>query len=273
MQVTLLSIAQKVMSAFYEPVQRLEDIRTYTMPNGEEWSSVRDLYEYLELAPSAFARWCNTNIEKNIFAAKSLDYEQLNFWVELQNGGQKAVTEYAIHPDFAAKLAMVSTRSARAEEVRNFFVARNKKLNAIEQTAALPQTQDDLILMLAQRNADNAKKLRVIEAEQAVARQQLASVQEQVAEVAAKQSTIDTNYYTVSGWASKCRLRKTAQELNGCGRRAKALSDAQGYPVSQVYDAKYVTVNTYHVDILRQVFALPTTAVVRVAPAQPRATR
>lgn len=242
------------MLAVYGPVETLEDIGTYILPDGREWSSGRDLYEYLQLAPSQITRWCNTNIEKNLFATQGTDYECFDIYVET-GGGKKLVTEYAVHPDFAAKLGMIS-RSARAEEVRSFFVARNHKLNAIEQgqqQVALPDSQDDLILMLAQRNADNSRRLRALEAERAADQQRLGSVEDRVAQVEAKAATVTTDFYTIAGWASLQKVSVPISRANELGRKAASLSKKQGVEIGKVADQRFGVVNCYHVSILRQV--------------------
>jgi anti-repressor protein len=260
MQTVISSLTEKIMLAVYGPVETLEDIGTYVMPDGRELSSARDLYEYLKLAPSQFKRWCNSNIEDNAFAVVGTDYERFDVHVKVPNGGHKAAAEYAIHPDFAAKLCMVSKKSERAEEVRNFFVARNKKLASIEQgqtQVALADSQDDLILMLAQRNADNSRRLRALEAERADNQQRIGAVEQQVAQVVAKVTTVQTDFYTVAGWASLQKKKVPISEANVLGKRAANLSKAQGIEVGRVPDQRFGTVNAYHVDILKQVLPLP----------------
>ena len=264
MQAQQIAPGGKLMLQQRGPILFLEDIGTYTRPNGEEWSSVRDLYEYLELAPSVFSRWCNSNIQNNAFAIEGIDYEQLNTYVELQNGGEKAVIEYAVHPDFGAKLCMVS-RSAKAEEVRNWFLARNKKLAVIEQQAAsvvaLPQDPDDLILMLAQRNAEHSRELRAIKAEQEAARierennqQQLASVEQKIEEVAARQVLTEVEYFAIKGWAKLQKKSVTEEQAKDLGRKASKLSRERGVRVDKLPNGTYGTVNSYHCSILQDIF-------------------
>jgi len=233
----------KLMQGSKGPVVNLEDIGTYTRPNGEEWSSVRDLYEYLGLAPAAFTRWCKSNIDKNAFAVEEVDYERINMYVETFNGGQKPALEYSVHPDFGAKLCMIS-RSPKAEEVRNWFLARNKRLAALEAAApalpAVPQTQSELILMLAQNNVDQERRVSAVEV--------------QVKELTARIETSDTNYYTVAGYASKIGKLIPREQAVGYGRRAGKISRDNGAPVGSVHDPRFGSVNTYHKDILKGLF-------------------
>ena len=62
------------------------------------------------------------------------------------------------------------------------------------------------------------------------------------------------DYYTVAGFASIRKQRIDASRANLVGRKAAQMSRALGYHIGKVSDPKYGTVNTYHVDVLNEVF-------------------
>ena len=67
--------------------------------------------------------------------------------------------------------------------------------------------------------------------------------------------TIDQHHYTIIGYANLMGIRGVSRDIAaGLGRRASAMSRKQGYHIGKEYDAKYGMVNTYHVDVLQEVF-------------------
>lgn len=85
--------------------------------------------------------------------------------------------------------------------------------------------------------------------------QRMTQIEERVLEVESKQSTIDKNYYTISGYANLMRFKGLSRPLAvKMGKKASKLSHDMEYLVGEEYDAKYGHVNTYHKDILKIVF-------------------
>ena len=57
------------------------------------------------------------------------------------------------------------------------------------------------------------------------------------------------------GYANLMGIRGVSRDIAaGLGRRVSAMSRKQGYHIGKEYDAKYSMVNTYHVDVLQEVF-------------------
>lgn len=78
-------------------------------------------------------------------------------------------------------------------------------------------------------------------------------IEEFVSDLEAKITSIDENYYSISGY---CALNKIDCPLNKAqtwGHSATKLSNQQNIAIGKAYDAKYGNVNTYHIDILQQV--------------------
>lgn len=82
----------------------------------------------------------------------------------------------------------------------------------------------------------------------------LKSMESRIDEIEAKTITSPTEYYTIAGFAS---IRKQRVDINRAvllGRKASKLSREYGYEVGKTSDPRYGTVNTYHIDILNEVF-------------------
>jgi hypothetical protein len=169
--------------------------------------------------------------------------------VETRSGGSNPGTW--IHERLILKLAQ--WLNVDFEIQCDEWIAELLRTGKVELAPPLPQTQGELILMLAQQNVANEKRLAAVEHHQVQQQQQVRAIEQQVAEVVAKQTTINTDFFTVAGWASLQKKSIPTSTANALGRKAAALSKAQGFDVGKVSDARYGKVNSYHKDVLRQV--------------------
>lgn len=107
--------------------------------DSEGMTTARKLYEFLELAPQHYARWCKSNIIENEFAEENVDY-----WAFTINGewGGQATTDYKLTAHFAKKLS-VKGSGEKAEQAREYFttVEERVKQKAIDKTQLSPQLQ------------------------------------------------------------------------------------------------------------------------------------
>lgn len=109
-------------------------------------------------------------------------------------------------------------------------------------------TPEEFLLYSAQRMVEQAKKIKAANA-------RIDKVDERLLEVESKQMTIDEHHYTIIGYANLTGIRGVSRDAAArLGRRASAMSRKQGYHIGKEYDAKYGMVNTYHVDVLQEVF-------------------
>lgn len=119
-----------------------------------------------------------------------------------------------------------------------------KRFNDMEK----PKSQIDMII-------ESALALKAIEQEQEKIKQAQAEQEKRLLEVESKQSTIDKNYYTISGYAKLMRFKGLTRSIAiKLGKQATKLSREMEYLTGEEYDAKYGTVKTYHKDILKIVF-------------------
>ena len=109
-------------------------------------------------------------------------------------------------------------------------------------------TPEEFLLYSAQRMVEQAKAIKAANA-------RIDKVDERLLEVESKQMTIDEHHYTIIGYANLRGVRGVSRDVAArLGRKASAMSRKQGYHIGKEYDAKYGMVNTYHVDVLQEVF-------------------
>lgn len=102
-------------------------------------TTAKKLYEFLELDPKNYSRWCRSNIVNNEFAEENQDY--FPFFINEECGGQ-ASTDYKLTAHFAKKLSMKGN-GERAEQAREYFTTLEEKTKelAINRSELSPQMQ------------------------------------------------------------------------------------------------------------------------------------
>lgn len=77
---------------------------------------------------------------------------------------------------------------------------------------------------------------------------------ERIDELEAKILSIDENYFSISGYCALTGIDCPLDKARKWGYDATILSKRKGRAIGKAYDAKYGEVNTYHKDILSEVF-------------------
>lgn len=98
-------------------------------------------------------------------------------------------------------------------------------------------------------------KMAQAEIEQKKQAEELRNVKETVNDLKAQITTHDTNYYTIAGYASLRGLNVDINKANLLGRKAARLSRENDYAITKTQDPRFGSVNMYHTDILKQIFA------------------
>lgn len=120
-------------------------------------TTARKLYEFLELHPSAFARWAKQNIENNEFYEENTDWWGFNIML---NGNE--CKDYKLTTDLAKHLSMES-HSKRGKEARDYYVTiENKSKEAAIQLSGL-STEMQAILMQDRKLVEQDKRIIVLE--------------------------------------------------------------------------------------------------------------
>lgn len=163
-------------------------------------TSAKRLYEFLELNPSNYSKWCKRNILENEFAEENVD-----FWAFVLNdewGGQ-ATTDYKLTARFAKKLSMTQ-KNERGEQARNYFTKVED--GAKEMVLRLQEMSPELRLLI---NMEMEQKRQAAELEEVKeASQKNADRIESIRDVISLDPT---------SWRDDTRnlINKIAQELGG----------------------------------------------------------
>jgi len=192
--------------------------------------TARELYEFLQLEKSNYSRWAKTNIEQDEFYTEGIDW--VGFFV-MKNGNE--TKDYRLTIDFAKHLCMLS-RSDRGKQARNYFVEAEKRLKAVTAPACI---EDVMIAQL-----QSMKQVR----------EQLTQHDTAIKHISAKLETIPEQYYSIAGFASLRGAKIDLSKAGIMGRMASKISHELGIDIGKAYDPRFGTVNTYHVDVLNEVF-------------------
>jgi phage anti-repressor protein len=197
----------------------------------------RELHEFLQIE-TPFKKWIDRMIADYGFT------ENTDFWTKLsESTGGRPATEYELSIGMAKEISMIQ-RTERGKQARLYFIECEKRAKELSK----PKTTAELLVEHAQAYLEQERRMAQIEVTQKEQEQRLL-------EVESKQATIDKNHYTIVGYAHLMGISGVTRSVaNTLGRKASKLSHKQNYHVGKEYDAKYGTVNTYHVDILQEIF-------------------
>lgn len=197
-----------------------ELIKINTNEEGKQLVSARELYLGLGLNKSQWSRWYPTNIIKNDFFTKNVDWIGVRHDVE---GNE--VQDFAISLDFAKHIAMMA-RTEKSHEYRNYFIKCEEELKNQNKPTCI---EDVLIQSLQEMKAVKQTALEAKE-EAAKSREEIQAMREAV--------TLDTN-----GWRKETAtlINKIANKLGGFEH------------IRNVREESYKLLNeTYGVDINRR---------------------
>lgn len=123
----------EIMTDTRTPIEIALDI------DSEGMTTARKLYEFLELAPQNYARWCKSNIIDNEFATENEDYFYSSSMKNEQGRGNFA-DDYRLTAHFAKKLSLKGN-GEKAEQAREYFttIEERVKEKAIQHSNLSPQ--------------------------------------------------------------------------------------------------------------------------------------
>lgn len=84
--------------------------------------------------------------------------------------------------------------------------------------------------------------------------QQMQGFSDRLDMIEAKTTTSPNEYFTIAGFASIRKQKVDVSRAQILGRKAAQMSKRLGYDIGRVSDPRYGSVNTYHIDILNEVF-------------------
>lgn len=104
-------------------------------------TTLSKLYNFLEINPSNYSRWCRKNIINNPFANEGYDYISFRHHEENPSLGGRPKTDYKLTSDFAKQLCM-TVRNERGKQARDYFIACEQGLKVA--TTKLQERNDDI---------------------------------------------------------------------------------------------------------------------------------
>lgn len=216
----------------------------------EEASTVnaRNLWEKLEVQ-TPFHKWIARRIE-NTQLIEGQDFViVLDKSVPNPQGGRPA-TEYILSLDAAKHIALMEGNQ-KGKEVRQYFIDVEKKARL---EGSVPGEHP--MITSAKRCLELTIKFVQVEEEQ----KRLAAVQQeqgyQICELQAKTTAYigKTGYYSVLAYANLVGTKLTREQAVAIGKKATAASKELGMSIGSVPDERWGKVQTYHEEILRDIF-------------------
>ena len=130
-------------------------------------TTARKLYEFLELNPGNFARWCKSNITENQFAEENVDYWRLFIEEETPTGGKIQREDFKLTAHFAKKLSMTQ-KNQKGEAARDYFtkVEDGAKEMTLRMQEMSPQLQVMINMELEQKRQAKEQERQAVELEQ-----------------------------------------------------------------------------------------------------------
>ena len=103
-----------------------------------------------------------------------------------------------------------------------------------------PKSPAEMLVVYANQLLENERRMNTIESK--------------VNEINAKITTHNEDYFTIAGYASLRGVNIDTSKANMLGRKATKLSREYSYDIGKVTDTRFGKVNSYHLDILKNIF-------------------
>ncbi|MFT8350382.1 antA/AntB antirepressor family protein [Clostridium saccharoperbutylacetonicum] len=125
-------------------------------------TTAKKLYNFLELEPKNYSRWCKSKITENEFAIENIDF--IPFVINEECGGQ-ATTDYKLSASFAKKLAM-GTHNKKGEAAKNYFIKVEEKLKEIatQSETVKPKCIEDVLISSLQEMKELKGEVQAVKA-------------------------------------------------------------------------------------------------------------
>ena len=217
------------------------------MINNTEVNAVnaRDLHEVLE-SDTKFSDWIKRRLDETD-AILNADYIIVSQKREtITEYGKKAsiITEYILTTDIAKEIAMLE-RNEKGKQVRRYFIEVEKAYKrdkvAVSQLDYM-QIQLNYLKEQDRKIHELENKTDEIHKEQLKAKHNINRILN------------NDNYMTLIAYMNLNGISQKGYHIPSLGKKAKKMSDEQGACMGAVIDPRYGRINTYSVEILRQIF-------------------
>ena len=158
----------------------------------------------------------------------------------------KQYPEYIMNRDGFTLLAMGFTGADAMQWKIKYIQAFNDMEKQL--TTVKPLTQLEILAQSTQILIEQDKAIKELNAKQE-------EQGEAIRQLASQVKTSPNEYFTVAGYASLRGAKIDISKAGLMGRKASKLSHEYGVEIGKISDPRFGRVNTYHTDVLKEVFA------------------
>ena len=214
-----------------------------TLINGAEVNSVnaRDLHAVLE-SKTDFSNWIKRRLEETD-AVENVDFIVFTKNGENSNGGRPQV-EYILSTDIAKEIAMLE-RNEIGKKVRRYFIEAEKAYKR-DKTAV---SQLDYMQMQLNLMKEQDRKIHELEDKTDEIHKEQLRAKHNINRLLS-----NDRYMTIIAFMNLYAISQKGHHIPSLGKKAKKLSIEQGAFMGAVIDPRYGRVNTYDIEILKQLF-------------------
>lgn len=214
-----------------------------TLINGAEVNSVnaRDLHAVLE-SKTDFSNWIKRRLEETD-AVENVDFIVFTKNGENSNGGRPQV-EYILSTDIAKEIAMLE-RNEIGKKVRRYFIEAEKAYKR-DKTAV---SQLDYMQMQLNLMKEQDRKIHELEDKTDEIHKEQLKTKHNINRLLS-----NDRYMTIIAFMNLYGISQKGHHIPSLGKKAKKLSIEQGAFMGAVIDPRYGRVNTYDIEILKQLF-------------------
>lgn len=218
-----------------------------TLINGAEVNSVnaRELHAVLE-SKYQFADWIKSRLEETD-AVENIDYIIVSEKTEtMTEHGKKASirNEYILSTDIAKEIAMLE-RNEIGKKVRRYFIEVEKAYKR-DKTAV---SQLDYMQIQLNYLKEQDRKIHELEDKTDEIHKEQLKAKHNINRLLS-----NDRYMTIIAFMNLYGISQKGHHIPSLGKKAKKLSIEQGAFMGAVIDPRYGRVNTYDVEILKQLF-------------------
>lgn len=201
------------------------EVRVVASDSNDLWFVAKDVCDVLELS----------NVSQSL--ARLDDDEKGITTVDTLGGNQ----DLSIINESGMYSLVLTSRKPEAKKFKKWVTS--EVLPSIRKTGSYstkPLSQLEILAQSALALVDMDRRQTALESE--------------VKTLAAKIKKTPADYFTVAGFASLRGIKLGNSDANKGGRIASKLSREYGYPINKAHSEIFGEVNTYHVDILTELF-------------------
>lgn len=199
----------------------MKDLIKVTEKEGKQIVSARNLYIFLGLDKSQWARWSKKNIEGNSFMIENEDWQGF----DIMSSGNKT-KDYAITLEFAKRISMMA-KTKKGNEARSYFLECEKKAKELQ----VPKTFAQALRLAAEQQ-------EAIEAKDS----QIQSLEESLDE--------SEQWISIVRASKECKVKETTFNW----RDLKRYSIDNGIEIKAAPCPRFMTKKLYHLSVFNNLY-------------------